>query len=596
MDYSNLNSLYVIQTQVVGLDRHPFPKAKLFRPAWRKIFCNPRCFTDQRHLIRDSSSYFKEVFRLEGSDSKKVLGEVEKDSSSLDELDDDLSLPSIPFIRSLGSICFNTRRIHAGTYYERQKLGLNLWRQGLEGDLTRDDEDEDQSSWVLGYDSTLPDQRMNYLCFELARPLTLSAKTNSDVRANGKIFIHIYPCGYLVIHLAISLAWDNAYSLSAIRETILKEIRPHHISSKWMWMSRIGREGKNLNSLIKIIYREIKTSLFVDSEAKLDTSNQWRTFLRLTSEKTDSHKISRELLGSHSDPKVIEDLSFQYSRSGADKLIVTHQGAACSFRPFSAEHLELCKNYSSSLSNLIDRVRKQLAVTSLAEDEREKVKQIVIDAEPLLSKLKDRPVNYIAYQFKQDSYGLIWIPWELEDKERSGSISSLEEARLHDLRELRDRVREVIDLVQSMHASWSRPQSARRFLWKISRVQEFVLVKEKIYEDYVCFMQNEIQKLKKYRRSLKSKVTEEEIFRIDVFDQKAADFLQVLDRHVQQTNDFYRFVYSVLCDGTKLNDNRNKVCDLLKEWDDEAQKWEHPAYAAWKKLVQPLRAILSSTS
>lgn len=596
MNYSNLNSLYVIQTQVVGLDLHPFPKAKLLRPVWRKIFCNPQCFTDQRQLIRDASSYFKESYRLEfpdeGRNSEQTWNMQALNSS--EELDESLSLPDIPFIRFLGSICFNTRRIHTGTYYERQRLGLEFLRRGSESRSKQNDDDDE--SWILGYDFTLPDQRMNYLCFELSRPLVLHAKTYSDIRANGKIFIHIYPCGYLVIHLAISLTWNSARSLPAIRETILKETRPHHLNSKWIWTSRLSKEGVSLNSLTKRIYREIEASIFIARESKLYTSSQWRTLIRTTSEKTDSHAISRDLLGSHSDPKIIEDLSLQNSRSGADKLIVTRQGITCSFRPFSAEHKELYKSYSSSLTTLIGSVHKQLALTSLTKEDREKVQKFIVDAKPLLLQLKDKPANQIAYQFNQDSYGLIRIPWELREKERSGLLSDLEQKRLQNLRELCDQIREVEYLVRNMHASWSRPQSARRFLWKIARIQEFVLIKEKIYEDYVYFIQNEVHQLKKYRRSLKSKITEEEVFRTDVFDQKTSDFLQALDRHIQQASGFHRFIYSILCDGTKVNDHRHKVCELLKEWDDEAQKWEHPTYAAWKKLVQPLRAILASTS
>ena len=159
------------------------------------------------------------------------------------------------------------------------------------------------------------------------------------------------------------------------------------------------------------------------------------------------------------------------------------------------------------------------------------------------------------------------------------------------MRELEKRIEELALIVIEMHQSWCKPQAARRFLWKMSRIQEYVLVKERIYEDYAHFMRDHVNQLQKWRRSYIDKVKEEDIFKISVFDQQAAEYLLTLDRHINNTNNFYRFIYSVFCKGTKLDNYRHKVNDLIKAWDTEAEKWENPVYATWKRIVQPLRAI-----
>lgn len=145
--------------------------------------------------------------------------------------------------------------------------------------------------------------------------------------------------------------------------------------------------------------------------------------------------------------------------------------------------------------------------------------------------------------------------------------------------------------MREMHVSWAKPQAARRFFWKMSRIQEFVLVKERIYEDYERFIQNRVHELQKFRRSLKRKILEEDLFKFSVFDQQVADYLIVLDRHIKQTNNFYRYVYSFLCQGTRIDDHRRNVLELINEWDKEAETWDYPVCAVWKRILKPFLAV-----
>jgi hypothetical protein len=464
-----MKSIYVIQTQVIGIDCRPFPKSHLLRPSWQQIFCTPQCFDDQRHLIRDASWLFRDAWQSEMGLPKKIKARKDNEEENISFIK--LPLPSMPFIRGLGSISFNTRRIHSKTYSERRSLAFELWDQKKKDDI----DEKDISSWLLGYDRNIQDQRMNYLCFELARPLFLQAKTGNDIQATAKIFIHIFPSGYIVLHLVASLKWEEKRSLSAVHE-ILREVRPHHLNNTWHWSSRLGKESESLQSLIRKIYGQLEISLFADPNSKLHKSSQWRTFLRVTMEHPDINQISSILLGSHSSPKIINDLSKPGSRSGVQCLIVTPQGAACIFD----------------------------------------------------------------------------------------------------------------------HQSWCKTQAARRFFWKMSRIHEFVLVKEKIYEDYVHFMRDHVHDLQKWRRSFIDKAKEEDIFKFSVFDQQAVDYLLILDRHIHQTINFFRYIYPVFCEGTKIDKYRHQAHELIKEWDKEAQAWEHPLYAAWTRIVQPLQALLKS--
>lgn len=581
---STVKSIYVIQTQVVGLDGHPFPQANILRPSWQPIFCNLRCFADQRQLIRDASWLFRNAWRTE-----KGLPEEDNDDNDFEDgcSQFTLPLPSLPFIRGLGSICFNTRRIHARTYFERGDLALKLWDQGKKENVDQDIDGEDyNSAWLLGYDRNVQDQRMNHLCFELAHPLSLHAQTHNDIQANGKLFIHIYPSGYIVFHLAVSLVWEEARSLSSVRE-ILRELRPHHLNATWTWTSRLGKQNETLNSLINKIYKQVEVSLFNNPDSRLRTGGQWRSFLRVSMEKCDPFQVSSVLLGCHDKPKIIKDLSVPSSRSGAECLIITRQGAACIFRPFSIQHEELRNKYTQRLSSLFDRVRAQVEITPLSAKIRDDIQSTILNSK--LFGLKDQPHAKIAHRLRREDFNLTW---ELREKDRNGTISTTEREHYLKLADLEERIRDIELLVSEMHHSWSKPQAARRFFWKMSRIHEFVLVKEIIYEDYSRFIQDQVHQLQKFRRSLILKITEEDLFKFSVFDQQAADYLQVLDRHIAQTNNFYRFIYSVLCQGTRVDDLRSKVRELIKEWDNEARTWEHPAYAAWKRIVQPLRAFL----
>ena len=73
-------SLYIVHSKTIGLGEKPFlPKEKV-NPAFQGIFCNEHCFTDL-HTI-----FYK--------------------------ADRPISLPSEPFIKGIGQICFNKHSVN----------------------------------------------------------------------------------------------------------------------------------------------------------------------------------------------------------------------------------------------------------------------------------------------------------------------------------------------------------------------------------------------------------------------------------------------------------------------------------------------------
>ncbi len=173
-----IRSAYIVQTQVISAGDRPFHDDRVFRSVFRPMFASKSCFTDMR-------------------------------SSIISDLVDVDEFPSSPFVRNLGSICFNARSAvfasengrycMGGFLAEQEKNGNpNIWQEMLHEESLSPNE-------FFGYDPKLEDQRMNHLYFELLQPLFLKATFNDQTQADGNAFVHFYLSGYIVIHLAISI-------------------------------------------------------------------------------------------------------------------------------------------------------------------------------------------------------------------------------------------------------------------------------------------------------------------------------------------------------------------------------------------------------
>lgn len=462
MSNCQIISTYTVHTQVIALDDRPFAATKgKIRPVWQPLFEDKSCFTDFSTLIMP--------YRRSPP-------------------------PEKPFLRRLGSICFNPRSLRFATSWEKGALTDYLRRR------RRIDKHPkhyyQQPISVFGYDQELEDERMNYLYFELYKPIFLRAKTEDDTRAEGKIFIHFYPSGYIVLQIVVALTWRGLRNVESLRQ-ILKETRPWRPNSNWLWSSRIG-SGK-LHEIVDIIRSNLNKSLYVDYSITLRQSI-WQSAVKVFSNAkendiaTEGERIAFGLLLPRGKP---EGLGIPCS-NWFTYLLASRQGLACIFIPSASRVLGLSMGCQEDLWN----------------------------------------------------WPGLW--------------------------------------------KWPKRKRALRFFWKILLLDEFVALKRQIYQDYAELLRNEVGQLKDFRLSLKRKATQEDLLRFSVYDYEIPQFLSALDKHIRSAPPFYRRIYSTISTGTGFDEQRGKVKNLVRQWEEEITLWKHPLRVAWEKIISPVRSMLVS--
>jgi len=315
------NSSYVVQTQVISMSDRPFLTGKELRPIFRPIFNSSNCFAD----MRDSILY---------------------DWWPKDEL-----LSSKPFIRNLGQICFNTRSACFADEWGQEMFGKFLVGKKKNGDPDPWEEllQEEGISReeFFGYDPRLEDQRMNHLYFELRKPLFLKATFDGQTQADGKVFIHFYPSGYIVIHLAIALKQQqNLQSLDSLHEAI-RETRPMRSDSRWIWSSRLGT-GK-LPKIVELIRENIYQSLYTNFSIS-NKHNHWHSALKLITT-YDAKRVANRFFKGEYDlfnpgPYGYSDYSddsgdCNTKQSEDEYLLSSKQGVVCGLSPHRSRNFAL---------------------------------------------------------------------------------------------------------------------------------------------------------------------------------------------------------------------------------------------------------------
>jgi len=296
MGNSQIDSAYIVHSQVIGLNDQPFPPKEKLRSVWHPLFNSKNCFTDLCKLI---------------------------DFGAYSEINNEPVISSIPFICNLGPVWFNTRSVRLMNSSEREWLGQSLCR--TDDDFIEDDFNDDELRLFFGHDSQLEDQRMNYLCFEIYNPLFIRAKTEDETQVEGKIFLHIYPSGYLVFHVAVALNWRDGRNLDGLHK-ILKETRPWRTDSNWTWSSKLG--SGRLSEIIKTIKDKIQQSFYVDSSTPLQQGTWWSS-LKLISAAEGKH-IATELLLPENKYEIVD---MQDKFTSLKYLYSSRQGLVCVFQP-----------------------------------------------------------------------------------------------------------------------------------------------------------------------------------------------------------------------------------------------------------------------
>jgi hypothetical protein len=140
--------------------------------------------------------------------------------------------------------------------------------------------------------------------------------------------------------------------------------------------------------------------------------------------------------------------------------------------------------------------------------------------------------------------------------------------------------------------SFRHKRPALRLFWEIMRIYEFVMLKNSIYDQYRDFLRTEITSLREFRLSALHKIKEEDLLRFSVYDASIPRYLLALDKHTRGLSAYQRRIYSSISRGTGFDERRDKVKELVKEWEEEVAKWEHGLSVLWKKVISPLRALL----
>jgi len=429
-------SLYVVHSQVLGLATRPFPSKAGIRGRWNSIFQDKKCFS---HKAAQAGR----------------RGDVD-------------SLASAPFLRRLGAVCLDTEHV-------REAFALNKYR-GLNVDDLSDTKFFGASGKYRG------DERLSHLYFELRRPLSLAASPKGlRLRpVSAKLFVHIYPVGYVVLKLAVSLAfkgWNHTdnpedCTIGLLRQ-LFDETKPWGERGDWTWKCSI--KTGTLPEIMTVIKNELQRSFYSDTSRKF-SEGSWESAVKIGSPSTKMALTGRTIaINVLFRNKEFESFDILDDWGHNKRLLASRQAIACVFSPRTARRLSI------------------------------------------------------------------------------------------------------------------------KFFWKFLVLAELVQLKRRIYEDYIQFFKEQMNELREFRLSLRRKATKEDVFRFSVYDPQIPRLFLVLDQHIRATKPFYRRIYSMLSTGTGLDARRARAATLVRDWQDEVEKWEPVLVVLWKKIIAPLRSLLAPT-
>ncbi len=264
-------SVYIVQSQVLSLGPIPFNHDGELRPSFESIFNSKKCFSDMSTVIYD-------YYRVHTNPILKYWNVT--DEYLLPGDFNPIPIKSAPFISNLGQICINTRTAYFKDYaFEKQKYAfligkrVRYWDAGqkVQNDIYKFFDNDEE---YFGFKPNIPDQRMNNLYFELRPPLNLKADGEGGCKAKGRMFIHIYPSGYIIIQYAISLRGINSIKPNEIMP-LVNETKPWRKNNKWIWSSKLGK--MSLNELHQKVIDEISISIFNDGTHIKNRTENWHT-------------------------------------------------------------------------------------------------------------------------------------------------------------------------------------------------------------------------------------------------------------------------------------------------------------------------------
>lgn len=320
---ARVSSAYAAHASLVGLSRVPLRPQESLRPAWSEIFSDKSCYKAM------SSNVFSKEGVLWDGDLKRLVAsrlrspdrpnkrEIERSIPSRADvppkriISDDwpywsqVTLPSKPFIRKLGPIGLSPGRfLLDGRYDWNIKLPL-----GLRDPLL------DDAPFGL---ATSGDHRMSFIPFELARPTRIACVSAKKLGClvESNVFLHIYPCGAIVLILATQFNWEGLRSVEAAQAMIAKT-KPWRKRIQWVWSTPFG--PLTLQEFFLELLRLIDKSLFTTPTLSLNVppGTTAQKFVFPSSEEI----TSREVLHLFQPLHPLEILEIRHSRHTVCSLI-----------------------------------------------------------------------------------------------------------------------------------------------------------------------------------------------------------------------------------------------------------------------------------
>jgi len=241
-------SVYVVHSRCISLGGHSFLPEELINPAFRYIFNSSGCFTDffARKRNKTPDPFIPRLGAIGmGPAAERMVSPFNNFFESLEQLE----------------ILFSDQPYSWFELFDNQEE-FERWKAKKSG---------------LGFVPGLQDQRMQFIFFELLNPLRLVGYHQEQVVAKAKLFIHIYPAGYIISHLAISLT-DRALRDPNLSSDILKELRPWRKNLTWVWSSRLGNLSlkETIDDVDLLVTKAILTN-----RTTIYTNQNWRTSIKV---------------------------------------------------------------------------------------------------------------------------------------------------------------------------------------------------------------------------------------------------------------------------------------------------------------------------
>lgn len=260
-----LTNLYVVHSRVMAVADRPLPQESRLRPQWLPIFQSLTCFNDLRRSIRDATTA-REDHRIIPTPWTP--------------------LPAEPFIPFLGALYFDSSSLRLASSSMRSPVAEHLggarryWESNSQVTYPLppiDDNAYSTENDVFGLDPNCADQRLHMLYFQCARPLQLRSSRSSGTSASGRLFVHVYPLGYVIMSVALAIRFRRPPSV-AEAHGFVRKTRPWSAGSNLAWRSRVGQGS--LGKIVDVVSAILSRSMFTNVQDAL-TAGEWFTAIKI---------------------------------------------------------------------------------------------------------------------------------------------------------------------------------------------------------------------------------------------------------------------------------------------------------------------------